>query len=64
MNFKLISINSMARTVLIEWADGTTLNHAIPVERLRTMIGPGKPPIRGRANARVSIEATIRRERV
>jgi len=40
MNYKIIAINTLDKTMVIQWEDGVTLNYDIPVELLYTQLNP------------------------
>lgn len=40
MNYRIISINTLEKTMVIAWEDGITLNYDIPVELLYTQTLP------------------------
>ena len=62
MNYKILDIDPIARTILIEWGDGLTLNHAIPVDYLKIAIR-SSDLIKDRAGAAATIDAIIKKER-
>lgn len=62
MNYKILDIDPLAMTILIEWEDGIILNHAIPVNYLAVKLG-GKL-IKNREGALEAIDEIIKRERM
>lgn len=63
MNYKILDIDMKERTILLEWADGITLNHRIPVEYLRLLTKPNDK-IRARPGMQAAMVAFIQKERV
>lgn len=63
MKYKLKEINPIERTILIEWEDGTTLNHKIPVQRIRMGLLRLPGLIRNRADITPLMNMIVRKER-
>jgi len=64
MNYKLISLDPIESTMLIEWEDGVTLNHNIPFLMLKDYISAETTLIKDRPEAIFDIDRIIKMERV
>jgi len=64
MNYKLISLDPIESTMLIEWEDGITLNHNIPYLPLKDYISRGSALVKDRPEAVFVIDRIIKTERV
>lgn len=63
MNYKILDIDPLEKTVLIEWEDGAIINHAIPVDYVKDALKDVKTLIKNRTNIKTLLDLIIKKER-